>query len=779
MVTDLIKSVADRMEFIRSSEDFYYAKAQEEWMAWKSTNISPDLLNNLLELASNYDSFCASTDSQVVAIRNQIFRMVAYCDSKAKDKNELNQYPDKRTIARSGIRQNLWIRLLLEYKKKGEASMTEGFGNFVKYMEDPYDNFPILKEEHKRLAFCFFVGKPYSPQMFTSEMKRVFRPFSLCKNPINETVCIMAMIYALEEEWNKQEIQGIFVHDNTGWQDNAVVDSAGRGICLWWHKLPKRKEIMASLRSIVDDQRTFDFYFVQNNQAVYKATIVDFSMREEYDSKYPDWAKQNPAWIKERFDDYEDNDGARKASVVFLASKFERLTHQIPIKNFVLFQNMNYLVRGGVAAYTNILTNTELKQQDMIDEYCQLIEKNKNLILTGAPGTGKTYLAKQIAKRLIGVESDEELISSGQYEFVQFHPSYDYTDFVEGLRPTAPDEHGNVGFELRDGIFKQFCQRAAKNCIDSEKSRGDISFERLFEQKYNSLIEAIQNEEVDRLPIKTPNKYAEIGDVSDNGNILFKTTTGLLSKNRVSFNRLRMLADRYKTLGELNDMANINQSIREVIGGCNSTWYWAVLHYIYSVYGDMSVNDMDEEPVTLKNYVFVIDEINRGEVSKIFGELFFSIEVGYRGKKGGVNTQYANMHETDEKFYVPQNVYIIGTMNDIDRSVESFDFAMRRRFIWREVTAEESARNMNLPQEVVDRMERLNAAISKIEGLNSSYHVGGAYFLSLQDNCNLGFVEIWNYRLEPLLKEYLRGMPNIQENLAQLKLAYEYGANNR
>src|SRR5690606_31586701 len=95
------------------------------------------------------------------------------------------------------------------------------------------------------------------------------------------------------------------------------------------------------------------------------------------------------------------------------------------------------------------------------------------------------------------------------------------------------------------------------------------------------------------------------------------------------------------------------------------------------------------------NYVFVIDEINSGEISKIFVELFFSIDPSYRGLKGAVKTQYANMYEdTNETFYIPENVYIIGSMNDIDRSVESFDFAMRRRFTWLEITAQESANNM-------------------------------------------------------------------------------------
>ena len=97
--------------------------------------------------------------------------------------------------------------------------------------------------------------------------------------------------------------------------------------------------------------------------------------------------------------------------------------------------------------------------------------------------------------------------------------------------------------------------------------------------------------------------------------------------------------------------------------------------------------------------MFVIDEINRGEISKIFGELFFSIDPGYRGKKGSVKTQYANLYIDEEDLYVPENVYIIGSMNDIDRSVETFDFAMRRRFTWCEVTAAESAENMQLSAE--------------------------------------------------------------------------------
>lgn len=414
---------------------------------------------------------------------------------------------------------------------------------------------------------------------------------------------------------------------------------------------------------------------------------------------------------------------------------------------------------------------------DNIKEKRTLLEEVHNLVFTGAPGTGKTYLAKQLAKQMIGVETDDALDKSGQFAFVQFHPSYDYTDFVEGLRPTPPDTSENIGFELKDGVFKEFCEKARKNLEDSQKDDEALSFEQQIEDKYNQLIDAIQNDEINELCLKT-GKKAVIARVSKSNNISFKRRVDEEpSTNGVSLPRLKRLAAKYKAAEDLENLKNINQGIRDVIGGCNATWYWAILHHLYKTYGDVTDN-VTANKVDRKNYVFVIDEINRGEISKIFGELFFSIDPSYRGEKGAVYTQYANMHETDEKFYVPENVYIIGTMNDIDRSVESFDFAMRRRFVWQEITAEKSAENMNLSKECKDKMKSLNDKISGIEGLGSSYHIGGAYFLDEDGAPIKDFEETWNLRLEPLLREYLRGMPNADNNLDELREAYENAVNN-
>lgn len=188
-----------------------------------------------------------------------------------------------------------------------------------------------------------------------------------------------------------------------------------------------------------------------------------------------------------------------------------------------------------------------------------------------------------------------------------------------------------------------------------------------------------------------------------------------------------------------------------------------------------------EEVETDKNFVFIIDEINRGEISKIFGELFFSIDPGYRGEKGSISTQYANLHKTDDKFYIPENVYIIGTMNDIDRSVDTFDFAMRRRFRFVEVTAESQLGMLdevlgNKAQEAKIRLRNLNAEIEKVQELNSHYHIGPSYFLKLKD-VDFNYELLWSDYLKPLLEDYLRGSYEEVEILENLKKAFDKTSN--
>lgn len=197
---------------------------------------------------------------------------------------------------------------------------------------------------------------------------------------------------------------------------------------------------------------------------------------------------------------------------------------------------------------------------------------------------------------------------------------------------------------------------------------------------------------------------------------------------------------------------------------------------IYDKYIAPRLPNIKIEDNNVKNYVFIIDEINRGEISKIFGELFFSLDPEYRGEVGAVSTQYSNLQEeTAKKFFIPKNVYIIGTMNDIDRSVDMFDFAMRRRFSFEEITAADSQEWLE-KREVKNRMNRLNQAIvdKEIGDLSTDYQIGASYF-KLLDKEKITAQELWNSKLAPLLKDYFRGDSQLTGKMIKMKNKYFEG----
>ncbi|SEK33777.1 AAA domain (dynein-related subfamily) [Pseudobutyrivibrio ruminis] len=407
--------------------------------------------------------------------------------------------------------------------------------------------------------------------------------------------------------------------------------------------------------------------------------------------------------------------------------------------------------------------------------YSKLLLESKNIIFRGAPGTGKSYLAKSIAADIIsngytdkyGDLTDEQ---RQQVEFVQFHPSYDYSDFVEGLRPKM-NEDGSMGFELQDGIFKKFVDKARKNFEDSQKSK-EISEREVFAKAV--MANFFANVEFGEDKFKTI-KGSEFTITNVDENHIYISIPGNDSVNKLSLNieEVQKMLESGATFEKVSDITSF-------FGKQFATQGYSYDFALYKAVKETenSFTKTTVEPEELKKYIFIIDEINRGEISKILGELFFSIDPGYRGKEGMVATQYSNMHANpDEKFYIPENVYIIGTMNDIDRSVDTFDFAMRRRFRFVEIKAEdtqemlESLENEELKNEAVKRMDSLNAAILEVEDLNENYQIGASYFLKLK---HLGFDELWTDYLSPLLQDYVRGLYDEQGIMKKFAKAYGY-----
>lgn len=324
----------------------------------------------------------------------------------------------------------------------------------------------------------------------------------------------------------------------------------------------------------------------------------------------------------------------------------------------------------------------------MVDTY-SLLKANKQLILNGAPGTGKTFSARnEIADKLLGENADKNI----QMEMVQFHPSYDYTDFIEGIRPNLAS--GNIGYTFKNGSFKSFCRKAG-------------------------VIERIQA----------------------SGK---KVTEG---------------------------------TIRDFLKGEDES----IVDFWINKIKEEGFNAENIKPADLPPFLFIIDEINRAEISKVLGETMFCLDADYRGATGRISTQYSALatdktfyiNKDNDKFFIPSNVYIIGTMNDIDRSVEVFDFALRRRFAWHEVTAEavmdKVLKEMGVDNalgndysDYVSKITDLNNSIDNTLKLNRHYHLGPSYFAKILlyldgNDYKEARKEVWDNHLSQILYEYVKG----------------------
>lgn len=413
-----------------------------------------------------------------------------------------------------------------------------------------------------------------------------------------------------------------------------------------------------------------------------------------------------------------------------------------------------------------------------------------NLILFGPPGTGKTYNTVNKALEIIGENIEgktrkeiKELFDSkmqeGQIVFTTFHQSMSYEDFIEGIKPIEPEKESDpVIYRIEYGVFRNLCIEASfavAQLRETKTTEEVLDFSILYDKFVESVDEKLLGGEQVELETKAGGSVM-VESISHQGNFIIKHHEGTRTYT-VSKARLTKLQSAIKNLSEIS---NINDKFREIIGGSNSSAYWSVLNairkekqtkiitkesrtYTFDEKKEvvLSLSKADYKNKNGKPFVLIIDEINRGNVSQVFGELITLIEEDKRlGKDEALE---ATLPYSKDKFGVPANLFLIGTMNTADRSVEALDTALRRRFSFEEmvpnpelVATEGYLKNENGFLGEIDLvlvLSTINKRIGKL--LDKDHQIGHSYFMCV---CNLEELRrVFQNKIIPLLQEYFFG----------------------
>ena len=375
----------------------------------------------------------------------------------------------------------------------------------------------------------------------------------------------------------------------------------------------------------------------------------------------------------------------------------------------------------------------------------------KNLILYGPPGTGKTYQTVNYAlaiienKKLedIAQEPRQELLNrfnvykeKQQIAFITFHQNYGYEDFIQGLRPNT--NVGTLHFERRDGIFKRMADRARKNL---DTYRQQQHFKKKFEDLLNELLIKNIDPETEEIEVKLDSSHRIYQSI-----IIFDMTeTTLFYKRRTKRN---IIKDEQKEMS-IENLKMLYEDDTHIKDAINQKYYEAVVHAVKTY----EENHKPERSLQqLQSYVIIIDEINRANISRVFGELITLIEPDKR--YGNENSLSATL-PSGENFTVPTNLHILGTMNTADRSIALIDTALRRRFVFE---AKYPNADLVVDAEVKAIFTTLNEKILQ-EKQSPDYLIGQAFFINktLTD-----LPQLFNQQLIPLLLEYF---PNRRETV--------------
>jgi len=735
-INELVKS-NNILTDIVNAQAFYFEKGQHVLQQWLDLEVKEDLKNELLRLSADYRALqsLAGANHYIHQCMELLYSIISYCDDKAKDKHLYNQYEDKRTIAMAFVRMNTWVDKLIKFKFDRNAVERGSPKNAMEYLLSPQNNATILSENHRKEVAQNLLKKEYRPGTFVDDIQIFFSPYQLLTtHPDNYTLLLSKILYCIEMDW-KDGVIGLMASDNTGWQDGYMEQLRGYGAGVVWNsKRPSgTKDTIDFLRNIIEEGNTFYYYYSAGGVVNYRATVIDFAENDEqlvekkWPAKYPVFA------YEENMASYKDE--TKTAKIVFLIKSLEKLV-PVALNDFKFYKGYEPPRQDNLspvkAEPANIYIQTPFFSNPVIAPETKktIMDRSShplNLLMFGPPGTGKTYNSINKAVAIISTGTMlrtrkeikslyDQLAMKNKIFFTTFHQSMSYEDFIEGIKPILSDpDTQKVNYRIEDGIFKRACAVAGyesyKLFVENEKKDSAYSFDDMYE----SFLASIQKQlDAQQPPVYKAlnNRAVTIKEINSQDSIIIRSKRNSEKKSaRLTKENIKKLYDRFESIDEITDIAQV-EDIIQVTGKFQQ--FYAIFSALkefekdYEPGEDSSAEDEEDKDIEDKvdefnegaykqailqygrkaaPVVLIIDEINRGNVSQVFGELITLIEGDKR--LGGDESLEVILPYSKKLFSVPPNLYIIGTMNTADRSVEGLDTALRRRFVFEEIPPQE------------------------------------------------------------------------------------------
>lgn len=822
-IADAFAQCAIKRKQLVDSDVFYFAEAHRILEKFENINVSDEVLQDIISM--DYEDFKRSSDTLIHEIKETIFDFVAHCDINASDKRLRNRYEDNRTIANCQIRQHIWVKHLLKYKRK-DTQINESILNMLDYVHDPVHYYPIISERHKKLIIQKLCDKNYNKVTFADDLNNVLRTF---ENPSrieeNKTYFAMRALYDIQDEWSdggESDDEGGSVWLWQGDKDTLKLDRLCTGSMVHPHlkdfeqftRYEDMRDAYQQARGNADVSIPDAFWKFISKVKVGDIVVV-YSNSRYYNKNthlMHGWGRFTSDII------YNKEDENPLQRTVEWMESCDQPVRDTKTNNALFFHGTTPIQAETIKQLLNI-DDEESKQAPMIDnKILNLLLQKKQIILQGAPGTGKTYSTASLAIALCNnvdtstmsreevMKQYKELQQKGRIGFTTFHQSMDYEEFVEGIKPVK-EEDGTISYDVKDGLFKRICQKASHiessavvtttnttptiwkvslqgtgnnpirtDCMTHGRIRlgwdeygPEITDETQYTNGGKIVLDAFINKmqvgdyvlscfsarTIDAIGIVTGDYEwleGETGyrrsrkvewivkgiseDIVELNNGHPMTLSSVYRLNNITNEKLKFLLDKYQT------GPSVKKSVQET-----------------------------------KPYLLIIDEINRGNISKILGELITLLEADKR--LGKVNEVTVTLPYSESDFGVPDNLYIIGTMNTADRSVGYIDYAIRRRFAFVTLKAD---------SEIIARYYSDNGlkaialgAFNKIhqlmqEKISSDFEVddlmiGHSYFLAKNKAELLNKLE---FEVFPLLQEYIHdGLLNVRKDDQELNEIFD------